>query len=84
MKKFELIEHTSDIGLRANGETLSGAFANAAYGMFSIMAGLDGVTEVESRPVEAAADDLEGLLFEWLTASSTTSMWRCFFSGGSI
>ena len=66
MKRFRLIEHTADLGLVAYGETLAGAFANAAYGMFSIIAELDGVKEAESRRVEIIEDDLEGLLFEWL------------------
>lgn len=68
MKKYELIEHTSDIGLAAYGKTLAEAFANAARGMFSIIAELDKVREVESRRVEVGADDIEGLLFEWLNS----------------
>jgi len=68
MKRFELIEHTADIGLKAFGGTLAEAFANAAYGMFSIMAELDEVRETKSRRVEVSADDVEGLLFEWLNS----------------
>jgi SHS2 domain-containing protein len=68
MKKFELIEHTADMGLKAYGETLSGAFANAALGMFSLIAELKNVCETESRRVEVKADDIEGLLFEWLNS----------------
>jgi SHS2 domain-containing protein len=68
MKKFEIIEHTADIGIKAYGKTLSEAFANAAYGMFSIIAELDNVHEVENRRVEISADDIEGLLFEWLNS----------------
>ena len=66
MKRFQLIEHTADIGLVAYGENLGKAYANAAYGMFSIIAELGNVKEKESRSVEAAADDRESLLFEWL------------------
>ena len=68
MKKFELIEHTSDIGIEAHGSTLAEAFVNAARGMFSIIVETDNVKEVESRRVEASADDIEGLLFEWLNS----------------
>lgn len=68
MKKFELIEHTSDIGLLAYGGTLAEAFANAARGMFSVIAEIDNVREAESRRVEVSADDIEGLLFEWLNS----------------
>jgi SHS2 domain-containing protein len=66
MKRYELIEHTADIGIKAYGKTLAGAFANAAYGMFSVIAELKNVRETESRRVEATADDVESLLFEWL------------------
>jgi SHS2 domain-containing protein len=68
MKRYELIEHTADIGINAYGKTLSEAFANTAYGMFSIIAELENVREVESRRVEVSADDTEGLLFEWLNS----------------
>ncbi len=66
MKRFELIEHTADIGLRAYGRTLAEAFANAACGMFSIIIELNAVNEVESRRVEVSENDAENLLFEWL------------------
>jgi SHS2 domain-containing protein len=66
MKRFELIEHTADIGLRAYGRTLAEAFANAACGMFSIITELNEVNEVESRHLEIDEDDAENLLFEWL------------------
>jgi len=68
MKKYELIEHTSDIGVAAYGRTLAEAFANAARGMFSIIAEPDNVREVESRRVEITANDIEGLLFDWLNS----------------
>jgi len=66
MKRFQLIEHTADTGLVAYGSSLAEAFANAAYGLFSIMAELNKVRGVESRPVTVSADDAEGLLFNWL------------------
>jgi SHS2 domain-containing protein len=68
MPKFKLIEHTADIGLTAYGKTLAEAFANAAYGMFSIMAELKGVAEKESRQVELHGADIETLLFDWLNS----------------
>lgn len=65
-KRFRLIEHTADVGLIAYGENLAEAYANAAYGLFSIISDLKRVKEIESHQVEARADDAEGLLFEWL------------------
>jgi len=66
MKRFRLIEHTADVGLVAEGATLAEAFANAAYGLFSIIAELKGVRATESRQLELSEDDAEALLFEWL------------------
>lgn len=66
MRRFRLIEHTADIGLVAYGGTLAEAFANAACGMFSVMADLRTIREAGSRTVVVRADDVEGLLFEWL------------------
>jgi len=66
MKRFQLIEHTADTGLIAYGNNLAEAFANAAYGLFSIIAELNKVREVESQPVAVSAEDTESLLFNWL------------------
>jgi len=66
VKRFQLIEHTADVGLIAYGLTLAEAFANAAYGLFSIIAELKTVKEIESRQLVLSEEDTEGLLFEWL------------------
>lgn len=68
MKRFELIEHTADTGLIAYGQSLAEAFANAAYGLFSIIADLRSVRTVESRTVSLDEQDPESLLFEWLNS----------------
>ena len=66
MKRFQLIEHTADTGLIAYGNSLAEAFANAAYGLFSIITELNKVRKEESRSVVVSAQDKESLLFEWL------------------
>ncbi len=66
--QFELLEHTADIGLIASGDTLPEAFANAAYGMFSIISDMEAVEEKEYREMAIAEDDAEDLLFEWLNS----------------
>ena len=68
MKRFQLIEHTADVGLIAYGGNLAEAYANAAYGLFSIIADLKTVREIESRRLEISEGDLEALLFEWLNS----------------
>lgn len=66
MKKFDLVEHTADIGIKAYGHTLAEAFVNAACGLFSIITNLHKIRMVESRVVELEEKSPEGLLFAWL------------------
>lgn len=63
---FEIIEHTADAGIAAYGHDLKEAFANAAQGMFSLVADLEGIEERVQRRVAVAAADIEALLVEWL------------------
>lgn len=66
MPRFEVIDHTADVGIIAYGKDLKEAFANAAYGMFSQIADLDEVNENISREVDIKSSDQEALLVDWL------------------
>lgn len=63
---FEILEHTADAGIVAHGASLKEAFANAAAGMFALMADTDGVRPLEERRIEVEGRDREGLLVRWL------------------
>jgi SHS2 domain-containing protein len=63
---FEIIDHTSDIGIRAFGTDLPEAFANAARGMFSLIVDPDSIRESLHRDINVKAPDKEVLLVEWL------------------
>jgi SHS2 domain-containing protein len=65
-KRFDIIEHTADIGIIAYGESLEEALANAAYAMFSLIADLDNIEETVETDVEATAEDEESLTVRWL------------------
>ena len=65
-KKFEIIDHTADIGIRAYGTSMNEAFANAAEGLFSLITELEDVEEVTHRDIELTATDQESLLVGWL------------------
>jgi SHS2 domain-containing protein len=65
--RFELLEHTADAGIVAHGGSLEETFANAAAGMFALMADPDGVRPLEERRIEVEGRDREGLLVRWLT-----------------
>ena len=66
MKRFDFIEHTADIGVRAYGQNLGEAFCNAAYGLFSIITDLRKVRKTEQRIIELQEKSPEDLLFAWL------------------
>ncbi len=65
--RFEQIEHTADVGIRAFGKTASALFESAAAGMFSLVADVGRVQPVGEVVVRLAADDLPGLLVAWLS-----------------
>ncbi len=63
---FETFDHTADVGIIARGGSLGEALANAARAMFSLMVDLDRVEPREERRIEVEAEDVEGLLVNWL------------------
>ena len=67
MKKYELIDHTADIGLRAYGKDLKQLFENAASGMFAILADLKNVRAEKTVPLKLEAPNLEELFLSWLS-----------------
>lgn len=67
MKKFEIIDHTADIGLLAYGKTKREVFINAAKGMFEIIAGENrNLKENFYDKIKLEAESLEDLLIAWL------------------
>ena len=65
-KRFEVIDHTADVGIAAYGVDLKEAFANAAYALFSLMTDIDSVGDNVRHNVEVNADNREELLVAWL------------------
>ncbi|MEE9316411.1 MAG: archease [bacterium] len=66
MKKFEVIEHTADMGIKAYGKDLSELFTNAAYGMASLITDLEKVNPKDSEDISLEAENKEELLVSWL------------------
>ena len=64
--RFEEIDHTADVGIRAHGRTLDELLANAAEGMFSLIADLSTVRPVGEIEVRLTADDIPTLFLRWL------------------
>ena len=67
MKRYEIIDHTADIGLRAYGKDLKQLFTNAACGMFGILADLKNVRPKESLEIKLKAPNIEELFLSWLS-----------------
>jgi len=65
--KYEIIEHTADIGVKAFGKTLSEAFENAAKGMFDIITDKSEVESTGQYEIKLDAPELEQLLVDWLS-----------------
>lgn len=66
MKRFEWVEHPSDIGFRAYGHDLAEAFENAALALFEVMVDTGKVEPREEAEVELEAEDEGALLYDWL------------------
>jgi len=66
MKRFEWVEHPSDIGFRAYGKDLAETFENAALALFEVMVDTGKVEPREEVEVELEAEDEGALLYDWL------------------
>jgi len=66
MKKFEVIEHTADMGIKAYGKDLSELFTNAAYGMASLITDLEKVNPKDVENITLKEENREELLVSWL------------------
>jgi len=66
--KFEFLEHTADVYIRAHGKTMEEAYENAALAMFEVMTDTDKVAQAHEETVEVEAEDQYALLYNWLEA----------------
>jgi SHS2 domain-containing protein len=64
--RYEEIEHTADVGIRAHGRSVDELFAHAAEGMFSLIADLTAVKPVGEIEVRLTAEDTPTLFLRWL------------------
>lgn len=68
MPRYEVLSHTADSGIVAYGPTLATVFESAAFAMFDLMFGIGEIEGVHRVEVEVAADTVEELLVDWLSA----------------
>jgi len=66
--KFEYLEHTADVYVRAHGKTMEEAYENAALSMFETITDTDKIVPAQEDTVEVEAEDQYALLYNWLEA----------------
>ncbi len=66
--KFEFLEHTADVYVRAHGKSAEEAYENAALSMFETMTDTDKIAQTRGETVEVEAEDQYALLYSWLEA----------------
>lgn len=67
MKRYEFIEHTADVAVKAYGATLEEAFAVAAGAMFDIITDESPIERKQKVELEVQSIDMEGLLVNFLS-----------------
>ncbi len=65
-KRYEITEHTADIGIRAFGADVQELFINAARGMFDIIADTHRIKPKEKAEIQEEATAADELLVAWL------------------
>lgn len=63
---YRVLEHTADLGLEAEGKSLAEAFAQAASGLFAIIADDSKVAASKAYEIKIEAASREELLVAWL------------------
>ncbi|MCE5194640.1 MAG: archease [Nitrospiraceae bacterium] len=66
MRKFEIIDISGDIGIRAWGENLEQLFVNTALGMYSLITDLEKIDERKTVEIATENSSVESLLISWL------------------
>jgi SHS2 domain-containing protein len=66
-RTFKFIDiTTADVAFEARGKDLNELFKDAAIAMFEVMVNTKEIERKVVREIEIKANDLKGLLFEWL------------------
>jgi len=63
---FTEIDHTADVGIIAEGNSLARLFANAAFGMIYLLFGEKNPVETTNRHIHLTENSIEELMISWL------------------
>jgi len=64
--RYEVFDHTADVGIHAFGHTLPELFIHAAQGMESLMVAPEQVHESVTREIAVEGHDVVSLMIAWL------------------
>ena len=65
-RRYEVFDHTADVGIHAFGHTLPELFIHAAQGMESLMVAPEQVHESVTREIAVEGHDVVSLMIAWL------------------
>jgi SHS2 domain-containing protein len=66
MTPYRFLDHTADLRIEVEADTLAGLFVEGAAALFDITAGIESVRIREFREVRASGDDAGELFVDWL------------------
>ena len=66
MTRYEVFDHTADLGVKGYGRTWDELLTHMALGMFGVMADVTVVQPMASIPILAQAEDEAALVVAWL------------------
>ncbi len=67
MKRYEILDHTADIGLIVYGDDLKSLFENAGEAFFHLITDLRRLRSRIERKINIKAETLERLMVDWLS-----------------
>jgi SHS2 domain-containing protein len=67
MKRFEILDHTADIGLIVYGSNLKALFENAGEAFFHLITDLKKVRRRVERRINIGGESLDRLMVDWLS-----------------
>ncbi len=65
-RRFEIIDHTADVGVVVYGANTKELFANAALALFSLITDLESIERTLRIDLQVSSKDKDSLLVDWL------------------
>ncbi|MEK6645859.1 MAG: archease [Candidatus Firestonebacteria bacterium] len=66
-KKYKIIDHIADIGIKVQGNSLKDIYENSAYALFDIISDIKSIQPLNRRKIIATGENKEYLLVSWLS-----------------